>query len=118
MSTQGADALRFYLNRTRLAPCGRVRLFYGGFMNKYKPVPKVLAQTIAGLIAAAVVAALVQYGVAQEQAGEVGSAVTALVIALAPVIVGFVAGWLKTDTERAALLKIIEDQINALADGD
>lgn len=76
-------------------------------MQNYKPVPKVIAQTVAGVIAALVVAWLASQGI--EDDGTVSRAVIALVTALLPVAVGAAAGWLKTDTERAELLKMLAE---------
>jgi hypothetical protein len=86
-------------------------------MQNYKPVPKVLAQTIAGVVAALVVAALAGYGVADED-GAITGAVTTLVLALLPVIAGFVAGWLKTDTERAELLAMLAEALSQQGNPD
>ena len=83
-----------------------------------KPVPKVAAQSIAGLVTALIVAILVGYGWEGEQATQIGGLVATLVIALAPVAVGFISGWLKTDTERADFIRIIMELRQQIADYD
>lgn len=84
-------------------------------MGKYKPVPKVMAQTVAGVVAALVVAWLARQGI-QDDEGAISAAVVTLVATLLPVLIGAAAGWLKTDTERAELLRMLAELLNSQDD--
>jgi hypothetical protein len=76
-------------------------------MDNYKPAPKVAAAGTAGAFAALILAALSAYGVDLDS--ETSAALSTLIIAGLPVAASFIAGWLKTDTERAELLRMLAE---------
>lgn len=83
-------------------------------MNKYKPVPKVAAQTLIGLLTAGAVAWLTTQGVSHDEATQLHQTLTEFLVACIPIAAGFAAGWLKTDTERVNFIQTIARLLNDL----
>jgi hypothetical protein len=99
----------------------------GGIMqinNRAAVVVKVRWQLVGGAVAGLIVAGLVSAGMGTDDAAQTGAILTPVLILVLPVAAqalgGFVVGWLKSDPDREALYRLLDQavDIDAQDNGD